>query len=78
MAKESWRDQLRHEIFSVECYLTGFYLQKSRKKNIKIKNFSIFNYAVYLTPDKFFDPFVEISNDLSMNRDAFVKLLQKM
>ena len=41
-----------------ECYLTGFYLKKSRSKNINIKYFPIINYDVYLTPDKIFEPLI--------------------
>ena len=55
-----------------------FYLQKSRWKSININLFSILNYDVYLTPDEIFQPFVEISNYLTMNRDAYLKLLERM
>ena len=43
---------------------------KEKVKNIKIKKFSILNYDVYLRPDEIFEPFVEISNDLTMNSDV--------
>ena len=36
------------------------------------------NYDVYLTSDDNFEPFVEVSNDLSMNSDAYLKLLERM
>ena len=77
VAKENLRDQFGYEIFPGECYLKGFYLQNSRSKNINIKKFSILNY-VYLNPDEIFESFVEISNDLTMNRDAYLKLLERM
>ena len=34
------------------------------------------NYDVYLTPDEVFEPFVKISNDLTVNNDAYLKLLE--
>ena len=61
-----------------ECYLKGFYLKKGRSKNINIKYFSIINYDVYLTLDKIFEPFVEISNDLTMKSDVYLKLLERI
>ena len=79
MIKENLRDQFGHEIFPGECYLKGFYLQKSRSKNINIKKFSILNYDVYLTPDETFENFIEISDDLTMNNsDAYLILLERM
>ena len=60
------RDRFGHEIFPEECYLKECYFQNSRSKNIKIKKPSILTYDVYLTPDKIFELFVEISNDLTM------------
>ena len=33
---------------------------------------------MYLTPDEIFEPFVEISNDQAMNRDAYLKLLERI
>ena len=56
MAKENLRDRLGHEIFPGECYLKGFYLQKSRSKSINIKKIFILNYDLYLTPDEIFEP----------------------
>ena len=78
MAKENLRDRFGHGIFLEECFLNGFYSQKSRSKNIKFKKFSILNYDVYLKPNEIFELFVEISNDLTMNSDAFLKLLERM
>ena len=75
MAKEHLRDRLWHDISPEECYLKGFYLQKSRSKNINIKKFSILNYDVYLTIDWIFQPFVKISNSVTMNSNAYLKLL---
>ena len=77
VAKENLRDRFGHKRFPGECYLKGFYLQKSRSKNTNIK-FSILNYDLYLTPDEIFEPFVEISDDLTMNSDAYLKLLERM
>ena len=59
---------------SSDCYLKRFYLQRSRSKNINIKKISIINYGVYLTADEIFEPFVEISNDLTMNSVAYLKI----
>ena len=78
VAKENLRDRFAHEIFPRECYLKKFYLRKRRSKNVNIKKFSILNYDVYLTPDEIFEPFVEVSNDLTMNSDAYLKLLERM
>ena len=79
MIKENLRDRFGHEIFPGECYLKGFYLQKSRSKNINIKKFSILNYDVYLTPDETFENFIEISDDLTMNNSAaYLILLERM
>ena len=58
--------------------MKGFYLQKSRSKNINIKNFSIINYDVYVTPDEIFEPFVEIPNDVIMNSDQMIKWSNQM
>ena len=60
--------------YSSDCYLKRFYLQRSRSKNINIKKISIINYGVCLTPDEIFEPFVEISNDLTMNSVAYLKM----
>ena len=78
VTKENLRDRLGHEIYPGKCYLKGFYFQKSSSKNIIIKKFSILNYNVHLTPDEIFESFVERSNDLTMNRIAYLKLLEKM
>ena len=56
----------------------GILVAEEYVKNINIKNFSILNYDVYLTPDEIFEPFVEIPNDLTMNSDAYLKLLKRM
>ena len=47
---------------------------KSRCNNINIKKFSILSHDMYLIPHEIFESFVEISNDLTMNRDADLKL----
>ena len=47
---------------------------KSRCNNINIKKFSILSHDVYLIPHEIFESFVEISNDLTMNSDADLKL----
>ena len=78
VAKENQRDQFECEIFPGECNLKVFYLQNVRSKNIYIKKFFILNYDVHLTPDETFEPLVKISNDLTMNRDAYLKLLERM
>ena len=77
LAKENLRDQFGHEIFPGEWYVKGFYFQKSRLKTSILK-FCILNYDVYLTPDEIFKPFVEISNYLTMNSDAYLKLMERM
>ena len=61
--------------------LKGFYLQKTnrpKKKKINIKNYSILNYDVYLTPNKIFELLFEILNDLIMNRNEYLKLFVRM
>ena len=45
VAKENLRDRLGDEIFLGECYLKGFYLQKSRSKSI---NILVISYACLL------------------------------
>ena len=77
VAKENLRDQFGHEIFPGEWYVKGFYFQKSRLKTSTLK-FCILKYDVYLTPDEIFEPFVEISNYLTMNSDAYLKLMERM
>ena len=69
--------KIGREIFTWECYLKRFYLHRNRWKNIN-KEFFIFNYNVYLTPDRFFELLFEIPNDLTMNSDAYLKLLERM
>ena len=64
--KENLRDRFGHEIFLGEYYLKRFYLQKSGSKN------------VYFTPDEISELFVEMSNDLIMNWDVYLKLLTRM
>ena len=62
--------------------LKRFYLQKTngpkKKKKIKIKNYSILNYDLYLTPNKIFELLFEILNDLIMNRNEYLKLFVRM
>ena len=65
------RDRFGHEILPGEYYLKAFYLQESRSKKSTFKKFSILNYDKYLTPDEIFEPFVEISNALTMNSGAY-------
>ena len=77
MAKENLRDRFGHQIFG-RMLFKWIYLQKSRSKNISIKKFSILNHDVYLTPGEIFEPFVEISNDLNINTDAYLNLLERM
>ena len=76
--KKNLRDRFGYQTFPGECYLKGFYLQKSSSKNINSKNSSVLNYDVYLIPDEIFEPFVKISIDLTMNSDLYLKLLQRM
>ena len=52
-------------------------LTEEEVKNIKIKKFSILNYDVYLIPDEIFEPFVETSNNLTMNSDGYLKLWEE-
>ena len=52
-------------------------LAEEEVKNIKIKKFSILNYDVYLIPDEIFEPFVETSNNLTMNSDEYLKLWEE-
>ena len=75
--KKIWEIDLNMK-YSREWHLNWFYLCKSSSKNINIKKFSILNYDVYLTPDEIFEPFVEISNDLTMNSNTYLKLLERM
>ena len=72
MVKTILKDRFGQEILPGEYYLKGFYLQKSRSKNINIKKCSILNYDVYLTPDEIFEPFVQILSYLTMNSDAYL------
>ena len=78
MAKENLRDRFGHQIYPGECYLRRFYLQESRSKKMGIIMFSVLKYDVYLTPDEIFEPFAEISNDLTINSDESLKLLEIM
>ena len=78
VAKENLRDRFGHDIFPEECYLKEFYLQNGRSENINIKKFFILDNNVYLTQDEIFKPFVAISNDLTLNNDAYLKLLERM
>ena len=41
-----------------------------------LKRFTLINYAVYLIPDEFFEPFVEFNGDLTVENVYSVRLLK--
>ena len=69
------KKMIGHKVFPRECYLKGYYLQYSRSKTINTKTFSINNDVT--CPHKIFETLVKISNDLTTNSDAYLKLLEK-
>ena len=65
---------LNKKYFQGNAVQRDFLWRSSSQKTLTLKSF-ILNCGVNLTPDEIFEPSIEISNDLTMDSDAYLKLL---
>ena len=77
ISKKMLRDCYGHTVLDGEMFFTGKYLQKIRLKKPNKKQFKIVEKNVYVTPDKIFEAFVGIADDLTMNDDEYLQLIER-
>ena len=72
--KKIWAIDLNKKYFQGNAVQRDFPWRNSSQKTSTLKSF-ILICGVNLTPDEIFEPSIEISNDLTMDSDAYLKLL---
>ena len=75
--KKIWAIDLNKKYFQGNAVQRDFLWRSSSQKTSTLKSF-ILNCGVNLTPDEIFEPSIEISNDLTMDSDAYLKLLDRI
>ena len=70
-------DMYGHRISRGDVYLRGNYLKVVRSKNMPWKMFEILNYEVLMAPDKVFETFVEVADDLTMSCHSYLALKER-
>ena len=61
----------------VKCFLQENTYKRSDKKKTNKKQFKILEKNVYVTPDKVFEAFMGIVDDLTMNDDEYLQLIER-
>ena len=76
------KDRCGH-VFSSENYFEEFYLEKAKSKMLIKKKFTFPSHEVFITPDKMFEPLIEVSiywteDDLPIGNEVYLKLWKRM
>ena len=76
-AEKDEQDDFEHCIPAGDLYIRGKYLKKQRSRSTRVHKFSIFSADALCTPDEIFDVFVDISEDLTIEKETFRELLSR-
>lgn len=77
MAEKEEHDDFGHIISPGEFFIRGRYLKKERSRSTRCYKFSILSGDAICTPDEVFELFVDVSDDLTIEKETFNALLLK-
>ena len=75
--KKIWETDLDKKYSQENAILKDFICKSVGQKTSTLKSF-IIDCNVSLIPDEIFEPFVQISNDVTMNSDVYLKPLDRI
>ena len=76
-AEKDEQDDSEHCIPAGNLYIRGKYLKKERSRSTRVYKFSILSADALCTPDEIFDVFVDVSEDLTIEKETFRELLSR-
>ena len=76
-AEKDEQDDFEHCIPAGDLYIRGKYFKKERFRPTRVHKFSILSADALCTPDEIFDVFVDVSEDLTIEKETFRELLSR-
>ena len=74
---EKEQDDFEHCIPAGDLYIRGKYLNKETSRSTRVHKCSILSADAICTQDEIFDIFVEVSEDLTIEKETFRELLSR-
>ena len=76
-AEKDEQDDSEHCIPAGNLYIRGKYLKKERSRSTRVHKFNILSADPPCTPNEIFNVFVDVSEDLAIEKETFRELLSR-
>ena len=76
-AEKDEQDDFEHCIPAGDLYIRGKYLKKERSRSTRVHKFNILSADPPCTPNEIFNVFVDVSEDLAIEKETFRELLSR-